>query len=102
MGAVLCKGRPADRPLVLGAVKTNIGHLESGAGIAGLLKLLVAFKSGAIPPNLHFAQPNPFIEWNKLSVTVPTEALAWPRGERRRFAGVSSFGFGGSNVHLVL
>jgi acyl transferase domain-containing protein/pimeloyl-ACP methyl ester carboxylesterase len=99
--ALLNGGRPAGDPLVLGAVKSNIGHLEAAAGIASLIKALLAVRAGEIPPNLHFQKPNPNIDW-KLPIVVPTQMRrGWGRSGER-FAGVSSFGFSGTNVHLIV
>lgn len=92
-------GRQA-HPLLVGSVKTNIGHLEAAAGIAGFIKAVLALQHGEIPPNLHFHQPNPFIDWAHISVKIPTERHAWPL--HKRLAGVSSFGFSGTNCHIVL
>lgn len=102
IGAVLCHDRSKEEPLLIGSVKTNIGHLESAAGIAGLLKVLSCFRTGQIPANLHFAEPNPFIDWDRLPVKVPIETIAWPACAKPRVAGLSSFGFGGSNAHVIL
>jgi acyl-CoA synthetase (AMP-forming)/AMP-acid ligase II/3-oxoacyl-(acyl-carrier-protein) synthase/acyl carrier protein len=85
----------------VGSVKTNIGHAESAAGIAGLIKAALALHHGKIPPSLHFEQPNPNIDWKKLPLRVAREATPWP-SETKRIAGVSSFGFGGTNAHIVL
>ncbi|MBE7247997.1 MAG: polyketide synthase, partial [Actinomycetospora chiangmaiensis] len=100
LGAVF--GGARERPLLLGSVKTNIGHLEAAAGIAGVIKLVLALRHGALPATLHFRQPNPHIPWAQMPVEVVGEARAWPAGDRPRMAGVSSFGFSGTNVHLVL
>lgn len=100
LGAALEAGRDADRPVLVGSLKANIGHLESAAGIAGLIKVVLAMGHGRIPPQLHFRTPNPYIPWSELPVTVPTSLRPWPEG--RRLAGVSSFGFSGTNVHVVL
>ncbi|MEW6736428.1 MAG: type I polyketide synthase, partial [Acidobacteriota bacterium] len=86
----------------LGAVKSNIGHLEAAAGIAGLIKVVLALRYSAIPPNLHFQQLNPHISLKNTSFIIPTELIAWPAENQQRFAGVSSFGFGGVNAHVVL
>lgn len=102
MGAVLGKGRPADRPVVAGSVKTNIGHLESASGIAGVIKVVLAMQHGEIPPHLHFSEPSPQIPWPRFPVVVPTELTDWPAVEGRRIAGVSGFGFSGTNAHVVL
>src|SRR5262249_43656585 len=100
LGAVLGSGRSADRPLLVGSVKTNVGHLEAAAGVAGLIKLVLSLRHGEIPAHLHLRTPSPHIPWSELAVSVPTVRRPWPEG--RRIAGVSSFGFSGTNVHLVL
>ena len=101
--AVFGPGRDRDaNPLIVGSVKTNIGHLEPAAGIAGLIKVVQVFNEQVIPPHLHLHEPSPHIPWDATTVTVPVEATPWPRGERPRMAGISSFGFGGSNAHLIL
>ena len=100
--AVYGEGREAERPLLLGSVKTNIGHLESAAGVAGLVKVLLALGEGVIPPHLHLERPNPRIAWEELPVRVVTEAERWPEGEGPRRAAVSSFGFSGTNAHVVI
>ncbi len=92
--------RGREQPLLIGSAKTNIGHLESGAGAAGLIKTVLSLQHGKIPPNLHFHQPSPHIAWDKLPVKVVTECTAWP--SERRIAGVSSFGYSGTNSHVVL
>ena len=102
LGAVFGKGRPQDQSLVIGSVKTNIGHLEAAAGIAGLIKVVLSLQHEEIPPHLHFQQPNPHIFWDQLPVVIPTQRMPWPSGERQRIAGVSSFGFSGTNAHVVL
>ncbi len=102
LGAVFGKDRDHGSPLVLGAVKTNIGHLESAAGIAGVLKVVLALRHQEIPPNLHFESPNPHIPWSELPVVVPTRPTPWPANGRPRVAGVSSFGFTGTNAHVLL
>jgi natural product biosynthesis luciferase-like monooxygenase protein len=100
--AVLLKDRPADAPLVIGSVKTNIGHAETAAGIAGLIKTVLAMGHDTIPPHLHCATPSPHIPWDRLPLTVPRAALPWPRTDTPRRAGISSFGFGGTNVHVIV
>ena len=101
VGAVFGKNRPSDRPLVIGSVKTNIGHLEAAGGIASLIKVVLALQHGEIPPHLNFKQPNPYINWNELPVQVPTKPMAWPTNEKR-LAGINTFGFSGANAHMVL
>jgi acyl transferase domain-containing protein/non-ribosomal peptide synthetase component F/NRPS condensation-like uncharacterized protein len=100
--AVLCDGRPADQPLRIGSVKTNIGHLESAAGVAGLIKVVLALQHQEIPPHLHLKQLNPHISLNGAPITIPNEPISWTTGDRRRLAGVSSFGASGTNAHAVL
>ncbi len=101
--AVYGRGRDADRPLLIGSVKTNIGHLESAAGIAGLIKAVLAMTRGVIPQHLHLRTPSPLIEWERLPVRVTTEAADWPRApDRPPRAGVSAFGISGVNAHVVL
>ncbi|MBU2083217.1 MAG: acyltransferase domain-containing protein [Alphaproteobacteria bacterium] len=89
-------------PLLVGSVKTNLGHLESAAGAAGILKSIVALRSGRIPAHLNFETPNPHIDWQSMSLSVPLEAQAWPLSDPPRRAGVSSFGFSGTNAHIIL
>lgn len=94
--------RPIHQPLMLGAVKTNIGHTEAAAGIAGLIKTVLALHHQEIPANLHFQKPNPQIDWQALPLKVPTTAIPWPQQASPRIAGVSAFGFSGTNAHLVV
>jgi acyl transferase domain-containing protein len=101
LSAVLGEGRAPDRPFVVGSVKTNIGHLESAAGIAGLIKVVLMLQHGEIPPHLHFERPNPNLDWAALPLRVPTSVIPWSRGSRR-VASISSFGGSGTNSHLVL
>ncbi|MBZ4422804.1 type I polyketide synthase [Myxococcus sp. RHSTA-1-4] len=102
LGAVLGRGRPQDRPFFIGSVKTNIGHLEPAAGIAGVIKTILALRNKELPPHLHFRTPNPHIEWDRIPARVPTERTPWPAIEGRRIAGVSAFGLSGTNAHVVL
>ena len=102
VGNVYGVGRAKDDPVLLGTVKSNIAHLESAAGIASLIKVVLALQNEALPPNLHFERPNPEIPWDTLSVRVVTELLPWRRGERPRYAAVSSFGVSGTNAHMIL
>jgi acyl transferase domain-containing protein/thioesterase domain-containing protein/acyl carrier protein len=95
------EGRAADDPLLVGSVKTQIGHLEMAAGVAGLLKVVAAMQSEVIAPHLHLATPNPHLDWASLPVKVTTAATAWPAG-KRRLAAISAFGFGGTNAHVVV
>ena len=100
---VYCKERDADNPILIGSVKTNIGHLESAAGIAGLIKAALALKHRVIPKQLHFNEPNPRVDWDKLPIRVTTDHVDWKRrGERPRVAGVNCFGISGTNSHIVV
>ncbi|WP_406814829.1 type I polyketide synthase [Mycobacterium sp. M23085] len=101
-GAVLGAGREASKPLLIGSVKTNIGHLEAAAGIAGVIKVILSLEHGLLPQHLHFRDPSPHIPWDRLPVQVVKEATAWERNGRPRIAGVSSFGFAGTNAHVIL
>ena len=102
LGAVLGVERPASEPVVVGSVKTNIGHLEAAAGVASLIKVVLAMRHDRVPPHLHFDTPNPHIAWSRLPVRIPTASMAFPERNGRRVAGVSSFGFSGTNAHAVL
>jgi acyl transferase domain-containing protein/NADPH:quinone reductase-like Zn-dependent oxidoreductase/acyl carrier protein len=100
LGAVYGKGRAADNPLYVGSVKTNIGHAEPAAGIAGLIKVILSLRHRALPPHLHFNQPSPQVDWDGLGVVVPTRLTPWERP--RRIAGVSAFGASGTNAHVIV
>ncbi|HXA52886.1 MAG TPA: type I polyketide synthase, partial [Candidatus Acidoferrum sp.] len=102
LASVLGKGRAPGRPFAMGSVKTNIGHLEAAAGVAGLIKSVLALSHDEIPPSLHFHTPNPHIAWSDIPAVVPRERMPWPRSAEPRVAGVSSFGFSGTNAHVVL
>lgn len=102
LGAVFGKEKTANQPLMLGSVKTNIGHTEAAAGVAGIIKVALALQHQEIPPHLHFQTPNPHIAWQDLPVAVPTKLTPWLPHEQRRIAGVSSFGASGTNAHIVL
>ncbi len=102
LAAVLGGSRPAGRPLLLGTVKANIGHTESASGLAGLLKVVLALRAEALPKQLHFSEPNPSIAWGAGTLKVVSEPTPWPRTERPRLAGVSSFGFSGTNAHVIV
>ncbi len=99
LGAVLGEGRDVDQPLLVGSVKTNIGHLEGAAGVAGLLKTVLGLEHGELPASLHFRTPNPEIPLDALKIRVQDHPSAWPGAG---LAGVSSFGMGGTNCHVVL
>ncbi|MGW3962685.1 SDR family NAD(P)-dependent oxidoreductase [Amycolatopsis sp. NPDC005003] len=100
LAAVLGAGRAPGRPLLLGSVKSNLGHLEGAAGIAGLLKVVLAMTHRRLPPSLHFREPNPRIDFTGLRVVA--SATDWPRYSGTARAGVSAFGFGGTNAHVVV
>lgn len=101
LAAVVGHSRP--RPLLVGSVKTNLGHLEAAAGIAGVIKTVLALRHSAIPAHLHFTRPSPHIPWSELPLTVPTQLTPWPdRPATARLAGVSAFGFTGTNAHVLL
>ncbi|MFF3263902.1 SDR family NAD(P)-dependent oxidoreductase [Streptomyces sp. NPDC002932] len=102
LGAVLGSARDTTRPLLVGSVKTNLGHLEAAAGAVGLLKTVLALKHGHIPASLNFEEPNPSIPLAELNLRVVGDPTEWPDANRPRIAGVSSFGMGGTNCHLVL
>lgn len=97
----LAADRPATRPLLIGSVKTNIGHLEAGAGVAGLIKSALVLKHGYIPANLHLKNPSGPIPLSEMKIDIPRTGREFPASERR-LAGVNSFGFGGTNAHVVL
>ena len=101
--SVYGRGRDGERPLLVGSVKTNIGHLAAAAGAAGLIKVLLAMRRGVIPRHLNLSNPNPNIEWGQLPVRVTTAPTEWPvAGDRPALAGVSSFGFSGTNSHVIV
>ncbi|MEZ2231203.1 type I polyketide synthase [Microcoleus sp.] len=91
-----------EEPLIVGSVKTNIGHPEAAAGIAGLIKVVLSLQHKEIPPHLHFEKPNPYIAWEQLPIKVPTELTPWSTVNKQRIAGISSFGFSGTNAHIIL
>nr|AAY00027.1 SA1_PKSC [uncultured bacterial symbiont of Discodermia dissoluta] len=102
-GKVYGTGRKPERPLLIGTVKTNIGHLEAAAGVAGMIKVLLSMRHGLVPPHLHFRDPNPRVDWDQLPVRVASSATDWPEtSSRPARASVSAFGISGSNAHVVL
>ncbi|MDA9818209.1 SDR family NAD(P)-dependent oxidoreductase [Flavobacteriaceae bacterium] len=102
-GNVFSEGRNKDNPLIIGSVKSNIGHTEAVAGIAGLIKLALSIRHQQIPQNLHFKNPNPAIKFDEWKLKVPTELMNWPQIENKKMiGGVNSFGAGGTNAHVVL
>ncbi|MDM0053601.1 type I polyketide synthase [Variovorax sp. J22R115] len=100
--AALAGGRDPACPLLIGSAKTNLGHAEAAAGIAGLIKVVLALQHGEIPAHLHFSVPNPHIPWAGLPLEVVTERRPWPMRDGPRHAGVSSFGASGTNAHVVV
>ncbi|WP_370332856.1 polyketide synthase Pks13 [Mycolicibacterium hippocampi] len=102
LGRVIGRGRAADRPALLGAVKSNLGHLESAAGAASLAKVALALRNDKIPPSINYTGPNPYIDFDKEHLKVADTVTDWPRYGGTAIAGVSGFGFGGANAHLVL
>ncbi|MBE9170244.1 type I polyketide synthase [Pleurocapsales cyanobacterium LEGE 06147] len=98
--SVLLEGRQPDQPCWIGSVKTNIGHLEAAAGIAGLIKVVLSLQHREIPPHLHLKQLNPYISLQKTPFSIPTECQPWVT--EPRLAGVSAFSFGGTNCHVIL
>jgi acyl transferase domain-containing protein/thioesterase domain-containing protein/SAM-dependent methyltransferase/aryl carrier-like protein len=95
-------GRGPENPLRVGSVKTNIGHAEAAAGIAGLIKVVLALRHGKIPPSLHLRKLSPHIDWSGLAIGVPTAETTWNHPKGLRCAGVSSFGFSGTNAHVIV
>jgi acyl transferase domain-containing protein len=100
--SVYSEGRPAEQPLLVGSVKTNIGHLESAAGIAGLVKVILALRHGQIPPHLNLRTVNPLLKLHEARIEIPTALRDWRDRAAPRRAGVSSFGFGGTNAHVIV
>ncbi|HEX8967761.1 MAG TPA: polyketide synthase, partial [Chloroflexota bacterium] len=102
LGAVYGDGRANDRPLLVGSAKTNLGHLEAAAGIAGLIKTVLMLEHRQVAPHLNLRTPSPHIPWADLPIRVPRDLTEWPKGDSPRLAAVSSFGFSGTNAHVVL
>ncbi|NER50059.1 MAG: type I polyketide synthase, partial [Symploca sp. SIO1A3] len=102
IGNVFGQTHSVEQPLIIGSAKTNIGHLEVAAGIAGLMKVVLQLQYQKIAPSLHFNQPNSYINWSELPVKVSTQLTPWQTNGNSRIAGVSSFGFSGTNAHVIL
>jgi len=102
IGAALGPGRAPGDDVLVGSVKSNFGHLEASAGVAGLIKIILSMQHGAIPASLHFKTPNPMIPWDQLPVRVPTALTPWKAPAGSRVAGISGFGFSGTNAHLIV
>ncbi len=96
------QGREGNRKLYVGSVKSNIGHLEGAAGLASIVKTVLALKHETIPANIHFHTPNSKFDWEKGCIEVPTEHITWNRSERKRIAGMSGYGFSGTNAHAII
>ncbi len=102
LGRVVGRGRSAEQPALLGAVKSNVGHLESAAGAASLTKVALALQNDKLPPSINYAGPNPYIDFDAIHLKVADTVTDWPRYSGHAIAGVSGFGFGGANAHLVV
>ena len=101
--AEVFKERSADKPLLIGSVKTNIGHLEAASGVAGLIKTVLALQQGEIPAHLNFKRPSPHIDWARIPLQVTAQRQAWPvTGNKPRIAGISAFGLSGTNAHVLV
>jgi amino acid adenylation domain-containing protein len=100
--AVLGPGRSKENPLMVGTVKTNIGHLEAAAGVAGVIKAVLCLQHGMVPPHLHFKEPSRHISWPEIPIEVPTTLMPFKPSDARHTIGVSAFGFSGTNAHVIL
>ncbi|MGV9332434.1 polyketide synthase Pks13 [Nocardia sp. NPDC003726] len=102
LGRVVGRGREADKPVLLGSAKTNFGHLESGAGAASLAKVIMSLQHNVIPPNINYAGPSPYIPFDQANLKVVDEPTEFPRYSGKATIGISGFGFGGTNAHIVV
>jgi len=102
LDAVYGKSHDRENPLMVGSVKANIGHLEGAAGISGIIKVILSLNNGFIAPQINFHTPNPNIPWDDISIRIPKKATPWTRNDKPRLAGINSFGFSGTNAHVII